>query len=492
MFVTPRNSAGAWYFFHKGNLAALGRRMADLKEIGARFVRFWVPWSEVEPEEGRFDFAYVNDAIAAIAATGLRLDITLCSLMAPAWFWAKYPDARPMNERGEPVYKPSPNSVASASISLWHPELRPRTEAFINRAFAACLDRWAPVVLFVRVSMGRFNEPNYPDPKHFWCYDRWAQADFRARMDAKYAGDVSALNGAWGTRAGGFEKIEVPEPRGFKTSTPAARADFIEWYRDAKDGFVVWAIGALQSRLKPWQRVVVFPAGSDDADAHMEPFVQKGVVRPSLRHMARNSWLIKICREMDLCAQYAGLGLNVDEGFLRRLADLCRGAGVPLYGQIAGLRCKSDGAANCPEAIAKQVVEFKLHGLAWNKDEDVFCGPVQPNEKFRELKRAFDLIARRHGEAGPDPAISSVKHLPSPDGARIEWETDRECDGFVLYGTRRGLPERASAREPAPGRTHAVALSGLRPGALHYYRVSSMDRLGRAACGPERTFVPGR
>jgi hypothetical protein len=488
MMVVPRNSAGAWYYFIKRNFPALRRRMEDLKAIGARFVRLWIPWSEVEKEEGRFDFSYIDDIISTIAATGLRLDITLCSLMAPKWFWDKYSEARPWNERKEPVYKPIPDQVQSASISLWHPQLKPQTAKFIDRCFSLCLDKWAPLILFVKASMGRHNEPNYPDPKYFWCYDPLARADFRARMQEKYGRDVSALNAAWGTGFGTFGEVEVPEPARFKALTTSSRADFIDWYRDVKDEFVLWTIQTILPRLKPHQKLVVYPAGSDDADAHREDFIQKGKVHPALRQMARNFWLIEKCRELGLVAQYAGLGIKVRREFLKQLADRCRAAGIPLYGQIAGLQSRC-GEANNPEAIAELIVEFELHGLGWNKDQDVYATATQPNKCFEQLKKAFKLIDDHYQEKPANPVLSGIRHVLRGDLASIEWTTDKPCDGVVIYGTKSGFLSSLSSYSRTFTLPHAVELRGLRTGVPYFYVVLSMDPNGHASCWQERSFT---
>lgn len=488
MIVAPRNSAGAWYFFIKGDFPALRRRMEDLRSIGAHFVRFWIPWSEVEKEEGRFDFSYVNDAISTIVATGLRLDITLCSLMAPGWFWKKYPDARHLNEKNEPVYPPIPDRVQSAPISLWHPQLKPRTEAFISQSFSRCLDDWAPLVLFVKTSMGRLNEPTYPDSKHFWCYDAYARADFRARMKEKYGGDISSLNAAWGTSYGGFGTIEVPAPGRFRAMTTAGRADFIDWYRDAKDEFVLWTIRTLRSRLKPYQGIVVYPAGSDDADVCREDFVQKAKVRSALRQMARNFWLIKKCGELGLAAQYAGVGVKAGREFILQLAAKCREAGVPLYGQIPGLKSRT-GLDNNPELVARLIVDLGLHGLGWNKDRDVFATATQPNERFEQLKRGFEFIDRCYGENATNPDLRDIRHIPGRDSATIEWRTDRPCDSVVIYGTRRGFPSGTASYARAFSTRHAVELRGLRAGVSYFYIASSMDENGNSSCGPERSLT---
>jgi hypothetical protein len=488
--VAPRNSAGAWYFFHKGNFAALRRRVQDLRDIGARFVRFWIPWSEVEKEEGRFDFSYIDDVISTIAATGLRLDIMLCTLMAPKWFWQNRLSARPENERGEALYRPSPDRVQSACLSLWHPQARQRTAAFIDKCFGLCLDKWAPLILFVRISMGRFNEPNYPDARHFWCYDDWAAAHFRDRLKEKYEGNIAAFNLAWGTRYAAFRDVVVPKPAQFKAMTAAGRADFIDWYRDAKDEFVLWTIKTLKARLQPYQTIVVYPAGSDDADVHRQDFVRDAKLHPTLRQMARNYWLVGQCRELGLAAQYAGLGVKVNEVFLKQLVKRCRDGRIPLYGQIPGLKSRCE-AVNDPEAIAQLVVRFGLHGLGWNKDKDVFDTPTKPKERFNRLKRAFELIDRHYGVDVSSPVLSGIRHVTRGNAATIEWTTDKPCDGVVIYGTRRGFLSSLSPYERTFVPEHSVELSGLRPGVPYSYIVSSMAQDGHASCGPERTFILG-
>ncbi len=484
----PRNSGGVWYFFVENGFATLRERLDALRQIGAKYVRLWFPWSEIERSEGSFDFSYVENIISNIVTSGLMVDITLCPVMAPTWFWAKHPDAHMLNEKQE-HFKPQPSRVQSAPISYWHPQLKVRYRQFIKESFNESLNHWSPFIHFIRISMGRLNEPTYPDKQHFWCYDQHAQRDFKKSMKARYHDDIAELNRKWSTDFTSFQRINVPKPGDFRVATQGQRRDFIHWYRDSKDSFVLWAIRELKAKLENHQRIVVFPTGSGDADNDIDKFIEDGTVTPILKHMERNFWLLKQCQEQNLCAQYAGVGVNAARAgsFARRLIDHHKSKAYqfPLYAQIPALKTRT-GQPNNPERVGQLIASQGYYGFAWSKDRDLFDTKRRKNRRFGQLRKAFKIIEEAYGGDYVNPLIDKiVVSFGGSRRARIAWTTDKPCESVVIYGKRSGFIKRVSQHKTALKTRHEITLERLEPEVRYYFVVAGSDKDGNFSCSKE-------
>ncbi|WP_448664037.1 beta-galactosidase [Sphingomonas sp. CJ20] len=75
--------------------------LALMKATGFNTVRVGeFAWSRMEPEEGRFDFAWLDRAIAAAKRHGMMVVIGTPSAAPPAWLTQKYPDVLRVDENG--------------------------------------------------------------------------------------------------------------------------------------------------------------------------------------------------------------------------------------------------------------------------------------------------------------------------------------------------------------------------------------------------------
>lgn len=103
---------------------------------------------------------------------------------------------------------------------------------------------------------------------------------------------------------------------------------------------------------------------------------------------------------------------------------------------------------------------------------------VYPDGKaYRDGKEVpgFDQMFEILGEVEPagitfpyNVRVIEIK----PTSAKIAWETGTMADGIVEYGTGRSLGQSAVANE-TPSTTHEAILTGLKPGTVYYYRVTS-------------------
>jgi beta-galactosidase len=75
--------------------------LAMMKATGFNTVRIGeFAWSRMEPEEGRFDFAWLDRAIAAAARHGMMVVLGTPTASPPAWLTQKYPDVLRVDENG--------------------------------------------------------------------------------------------------------------------------------------------------------------------------------------------------------------------------------------------------------------------------------------------------------------------------------------------------------------------------------------------------------
>lgn len=89
------------------------------------------------------------------------------------------------------------------------------------------------------------------------------------------------------------------------------------------------------------------------------------------------------------------------------------------------------------------------------------------------------------------PAISNVLATPDANGtaATVNWTTNENANSLVVYGTNPSALT-ANASNATPTTSHSVLLTGLLPGTLYSYRVTSTDVAGNSATAPNPPAQP--
>lgn len=78
--------------------------VAAMRRANITFVRMAeFSWSTLEPEEGRYDFGWLDRAIATAKSAGLKVVLGTPTAAPPAWLTAKYPDTLLVEEDGRPA-----------------------------------------------------------------------------------------------------------------------------------------------------------------------------------------------------------------------------------------------------------------------------------------------------------------------------------------------------------------------------------------------------
>ena len=88
----------------------------------------------------------------------------------------------------------------------------------------------------------------------------------------------------------------------------------------------------------------------------------------------------------------------------------------------------------------------------------------------------------------PPPVISNVSVSPAQTTATVTWTTDKPSSSQVAYGTTTAYGS-ATPLDSTPVTAHSQTISGLTPGQLYHFSVSSTDGSGNTASSADSTFT---
>ena len=182
------------------------RRMAEAGLTWVRIGEF--AWSRIEPEEGRFDWAWLDLAIETLGAAGLRVVLGTPTATPPKWVTRKYPDMFACDSDGKP------RGFGSR-----------RHYCFSHAGY---LDECRRIVTALAERYGR--NPHvaaWQTDNEYGCHDTtisysnaarqafrgWLRGQFPAQLGND--GDIAALNAAWGNvfwsmEYDSFDDIDLP------------------------------------------------------------------------------------------------------------------------------------------------------------------------------------------------------------------------------------------------------------------------------------------
>lgn len=194
-----------------------------MRECGLSYVRIGeFSWSRLEPEPGRFDFEWLDQAIATLHAEGLQVVLGTPTPTPPKWLVDRHPDILATDREGRL------RKFGSR-----------RHYSFSSRTYQAHTRR---IVTVIAQRYG--NHPavaGWQTDNEYGCHDTtrsYGPEDllaFREWLRAKY-GSIEALNAAWGNvfwsmEYRTFEEIDLPN----LTVTEANPAHWLDFYRFSSD-----------------------------------------------------------------------------------------------------------------------------------------------------------------------------------------------------------------------------------------------------------------
>jgi beta-galactosidase len=304
--------------------------VALMAQAGVNLVSVGIfSWALLEPKEGLFEFAWLDDLLDLLHANGISADLGTPTASPPAWFFAAYPDARIVTRDGNALGFGS-RGMASHS----HPAYQ---QASVRIADALA-SRYAshPAVVMWHVH----NEYGVPVGED---YSAAAVTAFRGWLRTRYS-TLEALNAAWGTAFWGqryddWEHVGAPAAAP-SVVNPAQRLDFARFTND--------------------QLLGCFTAERDAIRAHATQPVTTNFM--AMATMATDLW--KWGREVDIVANdhYLTAADPANHIGLALAADLTRSVGG---GRPWMLMEHSTSAVNWqPRNVAKRAGEMARNSLS--------------------------------------------------------------------------------------------------------------------------------
>jgi beta-galactosidase len=142
-------------------------------------------WSALEPEEGRYDFGWLDATLERLLRSGVRVVLATPTASPPPWFTLAHPDAMPVTREGTRLWHGSRDTYCAAA---------PAYREAAARIAGALAQRYAghPALAMWHVH----NEYGTV------CWCDHAAAAFRGWLQRRYGtgrDGLAALNEAWGT-----------------------------------------------------------------------------------------------------------------------------------------------------------------------------------------------------------------------------------------------------------------------------------------------------
>jgi beta-galactosidase len=162
------------------------RYAEQMKRLGIAYARIAeFAWSRMEPRPGEYDWGWLDEAVEVLHAAGLKVILCTPTATPPAWLVRAHPEMLPIDHEGRRRNHGGRKHYDHAS-PVYREHSRRITEALARRYGAH------PAVV------------GWQTDNEFGCAETtrsWGGASavrFRSWLDARYAGDIAALNEAWG------------------------------------------------------------------------------------------------------------------------------------------------------------------------------------------------------------------------------------------------------------------------------------------------------
>ena len=183
-------------------------------------------WSVLEPQEGEFDFSFLDRAMDDIYAAGGRVIFATPSGGKPVWLAKRYPEVCRVDENG------IRNEFGGRHNHCLHSPVYRRKVRLINEKLA---ERYKdhPALIAWHLSNEYGNYYEFPG-----CFCENCRAGFQKWLQKKY-GTIGNLNHEWWTRfwSHTFSSFEEIDPPSHKTDF-SIHARNLDWKRFQSDGYI--------------------------------------------------------------------------------------------------------------------------------------------------------------------------------------------------------------------------------------------------------------
>ncbi len=195
---------GSYYYPEQWPHQYWARDIKKMAEVGFDFTHFGeFAWAFIEPEEGKFDFAWLDEAVELAHQNGVKVIMCTSSPTPPAWLAQKHPEILMVNDEGITMQHGSRQHISWSS---------PVYREYVAKMVTALAKHFAN-----NKNIWGYQLDN--EPSHYGQYDysAAAQESFRRWVKNKYQ-SIDTLNKVWGTafwsiRYNSFDQIRITNPK---------------------------------------------------------------------------------------------------------------------------------------------------------------------------------------------------------------------------------------------------------------------------------------
>jgi beta-galactosidase len=237
---------GTYYYPEHWPEAQWERDIKRIADMGFEFTHFAeFAWAQLEPEEGKFDFSWLDKAVALAEKNGLKVVMCTPTPTPPRWLSYKHPEILMVNDEGRTIQHGA-RTHASWSSDVYRD--------YIKKIVEQLGERYGnnPAIMGWQID----NEPShYRSP---WDYSEAAEQKFRQWLKQKY-GSIQQLNQTWGAdfwsqNYNSFEQIRIPNQKELvQQANPHAVLDFRRFTADEAAGFVSFQADLLRPYVRAEQ-----------------------------------------------------------------------------------------------------------------------------------------------------------------------------------------------------------------------------------------------
>ena len=449
-------------------------------------------WSTLEPQEGHFEFEWLDRAIAQAARHHIRVVIGTPTAAPPAWLTSKYPDVLRVDEDGQREEHGNREQFSFSS---------PRYRTLAHRVAEELATHYGhnPNVVGWQID----NEIGPPS------FDDETRTQFHHWLQQKY-GSIKALNEHWTTAYWSQTYDDFSQvPMHSKSENPGLLLDWKRFVTDTWVSYVDNQVRAIRQYADPRQFITTntmqWNGGFDHYQVHRsldlaawDEYVQNGryvwvdyaaqhdLVRGYKR---RNFWLMEtqpafvnwgpINRAVDpgqvreVAWQAVGHGadavlywqwrsaLNGQEQFHGTLLG-ADGTPVPVYAEVQkiGAEFERVGEALSGTTPVSRVAMLQSYDSRWAIDFQRHHKDFDPVEEFEAFYRPLDLAAQSVDVISVDTPLQGYALVVAPalnvlSAAEAEHLADYvRQGGHLVLGPRSGMKDPYNAlwpqRQPGP------------------------------------------
>lgn len=452
-----------------------------MKAMGFNTVRVAeFAWARMEPEEGKFDFAWLDRAIDAAAKRGFMIVIGTPTAAPPAWLTQKYPDTLRIDENGAQATHGGRRHFSFGSA---------RYRDFSRRIAAKMAERYGkhPDIVGWQID----NEVGPPS------FDTESVARWHAFLKQRY-GTIDALNARWTTQywSQSYNSFEQVPLRQTGQQNPGLLLDFRHFTTATWTDYVEDQVRAIRPLIDPrafiTTNTMFWNAGFDHFVMHRNldiaswdnyipdgrpDWVANGANHDLVRgYKQRNFWLMETQPgRVDWVPVNRALG----PGQVRELAwqSIAHGADAVLYwqwrpgrngqetyhGAVLGQDGKPNPVAGEIGAVAQDMTRFAplladtgpaakmamlfSYDSRWAIDLQRHHRDFEPIREFTDFYRPFRVQSQGVHVLSPGADLGAYKLVVAPSLNVLTAEDAKRLEAYVRGGGRLVLGPRSGMKD---------------------------------------------